>query len=268
MKKFVKAFHWPSQSNWTSQRLVVLIARRNVMSWLLAKANVMKNGQMLSNQQLSPIFNTGHYSTMFWNASKWSHFNLFNIWIWKFPPNNSDFNLDFWRENSYFWTYQMFVHDFSTVCLHFEKISCLFTFQGIMSAVCFNLRNIVSCLFIIKNETFLVIFAHCELSYSMLHFCQIAILLHISILKNVFSPFSHPNSSWTRMPANRWCPSLLLFPPTVRERLILNSQRLFKRLNRHSNTLFSISNSQIFDSELKGEEFLKDDQCFCSFSYF
>ena len=84
-----------------------------------------------------------------------------------------------------------------------KKISCLFTFQGIMSAVCFNLRNIVSCLFIIKNETYLVIFAHCELSYSMLHFCQIAILLHISILKNVFSPFSHPNSSWTRMPANR-----------------------------------------------------------------
>ena len=154
LKKFVKAFHWPSQSNWTSQRLVVLIARRNVMSWLLAKANVMKNGQMLSNQQLSPIFNTGHYSTMFWNASKLSHFNLFNIWIWKFPPNNSDFNLDFWRENSYFWTYQMFVHDFSTVCLHFEKsavclhskVSCqLFvSILEILSAVCLQYLVILS----------------------------------------------------------------------------------------------------------------------------
>ena len=107
LKKFVKAFHWPSQSNWTSQRLVVLIARRNVMSWLLAKANVMKNGQMLSNQQLSPIFNTGHYSTMFWNASKLSHFNFLNIW--KFPPKIFDFD---------------FV--FGVKILIFDLVSCLF----------------------------------------------------------------------------------------------------------------------------------------------
>ena len=130
-----------------------------------------------------------------------------------------------------------------------------------MSAICLHS----------KNETFLVIFTHCELSYSMLHFCQIAILLHISILKNVFSPFSHPNSSWTRMPVNRWCPSLLLFPPTVRERLILNSLRTLSGFLKDWTdiathySLYRIRKSLTLKP--KGEEFLKDDHCFCSVSH-
>ena len=132
--------------------------------------------------------------------------------------------------------------------------------------------NNISCLFTWKNETFSGIFNHCELSYSMLHFCQIAILLHISILKNVFSPFSHPNSSWTRMPANRWCPSLLLFPPTVRERLILNSLRTLSGFLKDWTdiaTLFSISNSQIFDSETQRWGIFERWSLFLfSFSYF
>ena len=136
LKKFVKAFHWPSQSNWTSQRLVVLIARRNVMSWLLAKANVMKNGQMLSNQQLSPIFNTGHYSTMFWNASNclisiFSTFEFENsrqiipILIWIFGGKIPIFELI----RCLFMIFQLFVYILKNqlfVYIPRYHVSCLF----------------------------------------------------------------------------------------------------------------------------------------------
>ena len=136
-----------SQSNWTSQRLVVLIARRNVMSWLVAKANVMKNGQMLSNQQLSPIFNTAHYDTVFENQQNCLIFN-FTSKMRFFLFQIFEFSRQKWEILWWFLAQKYFFFYLSAVCfcLWCKSAVCLHLFSECQLFV-YNIKKIVSCLF-------------------------------------------------------------------------------------------------------------------------